>query len=174
MPYSDNFIEQLSEVSSLRGFLALATNQFARNVDRLIQRVFRKGDFALKSVVDSLFEYQGPLAELPVRLKLLLGLGVVSAEVFEDITLFIELKQYLSDEVEELPFSHPAIVQFAKDLHHIDFAPAAEMLKHQVAGENKDSMLFQMQQIRLERIMRSSLILAITEINEKLNVESPL
>lgn len=174
MPYSDNFIEQLSEVTSLRGFLALATNQFAQNVDRLILRVFRKADFALKSVVDSLFEYQGPLAELSVRLKLLLGLGVISAEVFEDITLFIELKQHLSDEVEELPFSHPAIIQFTKDLHHIDLTPVAEILKHQTIGDHKDSMLFQMQQIRLERIMRSSLILAITEINEKLNVESPL
>ena len=174
MTNQDNFIERLSEVSSLRGFFALSVNQFSQSIDQLIQRVFRKKDFALKSVVDSLFEYQGPLAELTVRLKLLLGLGVISAEIFEDISLFLEIKQHLSDEVEELPFSHPAIIRFAQDLHHIDLKPAAELLKFSSAGGNKDSMILQMQQARLERVMRSSLILAVTEINERLNVESPL
>ena len=174
MPYLNKFIQKLSVVPTLKGFFALSVNQFAQNIERLIQRVFRKTDFALKSVVDSLFEHQGPLAELTVRLKLLLGLGVISAPVFEDISLFIEVKQQLSDEVDELPFSHPAIVQFARDLHHIDLSPVSELLKFASSVENKDSMLYQMQQIRLERVMRSSLILAITEINEKLNVESPL
>ncbi|MEN2899029.1 Mannitol operon repressor [Mannheimia haemolytica] len=136
--------------------------------------MFRKTDFALKSVVDSLFEHQGPLADIEVRLKVLLGLGVISPKVFEDISLFLEVKQHLNEEEDEFAFSHPAVVKFAKDLHHIDFLPINELLNMKASAANKDSMLFQMQQMRLEKMVRSSLILAVTEIDEQLNVESPL
>ncbi|WP_165889933.1 MltR family transcriptional regulator [Mannheimia granulomatis] len=169
-----DYIDKLNEEPTLRGFLTLATQLFSNQVEQLIERVFRKTDFALKSVVDSLFEHQGPLAELSVRLKVLLGLGVISPKVFEDISLFLEVKQHLYEEEEEFSFSHPAVVQFVKDLHHIDFFPINELLKGKSSQGNKGSMLFQMQQMRLEKMIRSSLILAITEIDEQLNVESPL
>ncbi|EXI61240.1 MltR family transcriptional regulator [Mannheimia granulomatis] len=169
-----DYIDKLNEEPTLRGFLTLANQLFSSQVEQLIERVFRKTDFALKSVVDSLFEHQGPLAELSVRLKVLLGLGVISPKVFEDISLFLEVKQHLYEEEEEFSFSHPAVVQFVKDLHHIDFFPINELLKGKSSQGNKDSMLFQMQQMRLEKMIRSSLILAITEIDEQLNVESPL
>ncbi|WP_373778339.1 MltR family transcriptional regulator [Glaesserella sp.] len=170
----DNFIEQLNEVASLRGFLALSTNQLAEQVERLIQRVFRKTDFALKSVVDSLFEHQGPLAELPVRLKLLLGLGVISAELYEDINAFLDIKIRLSDEVEEHSFASPFVMQFSQKLHHIDLFQVSELSKLTSMIENKDSMQRQMQQLRIERVMRSSLILAVTKMLDMLDVESPL
>ncbi len=170
----DNFIEQLSEVASFRGFLALSTNQFAQQVELLVQRVFRKTDFALKSVVDSLFEHQGPLAELSVRLKLLLGLGVISAELYEDITTFLEMKSKMSDEVEEHGFSSPFVIAFAKRLHHIDLFQVKELLKLVPNIDNKDSMQSQVQQMRIERAMRSSLILAIVKMLGLLNIESPL
>ncbi|HDV7283473.1 TPA: MltR family transcriptional regulator [Mannheimia haemolytica] len=169
-----DYIDKLSEETTLRGFLSIANQRFAKAVEQLIERVFRKTDFALKSVVDSLFEHQGPLADIEVRLKVLLGLGVISPKVFEDISLFLEVKQHLNEEEEEFAFSHPAVVQFAKDLHHIDFLPINELLNMKASAANKDSMLFQMQQMRLEKMVRSSLILAVTEIDEQLNVESPL
>lgn len=169
-----DYIDKLSEESSLLGFFTLANQLLAKDVEQLIERVFRKTDFALKSVVDSLFEHQGPLADLSVRLKVLLGLGVISPKVFEDISLFLEVKRHLKDEEEEVAFSHPAVIQFAKDLNHIDFLPINELLNTKNTIGNKDSMLFQIQKMRLEKIIRSSLILAITEIDEQLNVESPL
>ncbi|OOH88870.1 MltR family transcriptional regulator [Pasteurellaceae bacterium 15-036681] len=174
MSYHDDFIEQLSQVPSVRGFLALSAQQFAQQVELLIQRVFRKDDFALKSVVDSLFEHQGPLAEMPVRLKLLLGLGVVSPELYEDINTLLEMKIKMSDEIEEHTFSSPFVMAFAKRLHHIDLFQITELMKHQLLIENKDSMQLQMQQLRMERVMRSSLILAITKMLDLLDVESPL
>lgn len=169
-----DYIDKLSEETTLRGFLSITNQRFAKAVEQLIERVFRKTDFALKSVVDSLFEHQGPLADIEVRLKVLLGLGVISPKVFEDISLFLEVKQHLNEEEDEFAFSHPAVVKFAKDLHHIDFLPINELLNMKASAANKDSMLFQMQQMRLEKMVRSSLILAVTEIDEQLNVESPL
>lgn len=169
-----DYIDKLSGETTLRGFLTTANQLFANGVEQLIERVFRKTDFALKSVVDSLFEHQGPLADLTVRLKVLLGLGVISPKVFEDISLFLEVKSHLSEEEEDFPFSHPAVVQFAQDLNHIDFLPINELLNAKAAKGGKDSMLVQMQQMRLEKMVRSSLILAVTEIDEQLNIESPL
>lgn len=173
MPQND-LIEQLAETHSIHQFMQLACNGLGSRLDQLIERVFRKTDFALKSVVDSLFEHQGPLAELSVRLKVLLGLGVISPKLFEDISLFLEIKNHLNDEEEEVNFSHPAIIQFAKDLHHVDFFPIDELLKVKLNLDNKDSMLYKMQQMRLEKMVRSGLILAVTEIIEQLDVESPL
>lgn len=170
----DHFIEQLSEIATLRGFLALSTTQLNQQVERLIQRVFRKTDFALKSVVDSLFEHQGPLAELNVRLKLLLGLGVISAPLYEDINAFIEFKLALSDEIEEPTFASHFTIEFAQKLHFADLTHLNELRKQKPISPNRDSMLLQMQQLRLERVMRSSLILALTKMVEQLDVESPL
>lgn len=173
MPQHD-LTEQLAQTHHIRHFIQLACDELANQLDQLIERVFRKTDFALKSVVDSLFEHKGPLAELSVRLKLLLGLGVISPQVFEDISLFLEFKHHLNDEQEEPVFSHPAVIQFAKDLHFVDFSLISELLKQKPNLDNKDSMLVQMHQMRLEKVVRSSLVLALMEIGEQLDVESPL
>ncbi|MBR0573161.1 MltR family transcriptional regulator [Pasteurella atlantica] len=66
---------------------------FSQGVEQLINPVFRKKDFVVESVVNSLFERQGPLAELPVRIKVLVSLGAISTDVCEDINLFIGLKE---------------------------------------------------------------------------------
>ncbi|KMK50842.1 mannitol operon repressor [[Actinobacillus] muris] len=174
MQNQDHFIEQLSEVASFRGFLALSTLQFNQQIEHLIERVFRKTDFALKSVVDSLFEHQGPLSDLSVRLKLLLGLGVISAQVYQDILTFLEMKTVMSDEINEPAFADELVIQFAEKLHHIDLEPFKALQKMTVGIENKDSIQHQMQQYRLEKIMRSGLILAIAHILDSLNVDSPL
>lgn len=170
----DPFIEQLSEIATVRGFLAITSQQIAQQVELLIQRVFRKTDFALKSVVDSLFEHQGPLAELPVRLKLLLGLGVISPELYQDIHALLELKIQLSDEIDEPQFSSPKVITLAQKLHAADFHLIANVLKQKSPLENKDSMLVQMQQRRLEKVIRSSLILAVSHILSALAIDSPL
>ncbi len=170
----DNFIGQLSDVASLRGFLALSVNQFSQNIELLINRVFRKKDFVVESVVNSLFEHQGPLAELSVRLKVLVSLGVISTEVFEDINFFIELKDQLSNEVEEFSFSDSHIIDAIKKLHHIDLNIVLDILKKAPKLDNKDSLQYQMIQTRLEKTVRSSLILAISTISDQLDIESPL
>ena len=173
MLQQDQVIEKLSEIATVRGFLAFSTQQISEHIEQLIQRVFRKEDFALKSVVDSLFEHQGPLAELPVRLKLLLGLGVISANTYEDVNAFFQFKLALSDEVDEPNFASEPVVYFVQQLHCVDMTAISQFTKAKQL-DNKDSMQFQMQQIRLEKMIRSSLILGISEILMSLNVDSPI
>ncbi len=176
MTSKDNFIRQLSEVTSLRGFFALSVNQFSQDIEVLIKRVFCKKDFVVESVVNALFEHQGPLSELSVRLKVLVSLGVISTEVFEDINLFIELKEKLSNEVTEFSFSDVDILYIIKKFHHIDLNVALNILKKmpKLERESKDALQYQMIQTRLEKTVRSSLILAISSIRDKLDIESPL
>lgn len=101
---SDQIYEKLNEATSIRGFITASVAIFDEAVDQLIQRVFRKTDFAVKSVVDSLFMTGGPLFDLSVRLKVLLGLGVITHAVFEDMYAFIKLKEKLSNDEKDYLF----------------------------------------------------------------------
>jgi len=100
----DQVYEKLNKAMSLRGFITIAVAIFDETIDELINRVFRKTDFAVKSVVDSLFETSGPLSELSIRLKVLLGLGIVEQSVFADIMQFIELKETLNNDEKDYNF----------------------------------------------------------------------
>lgn len=173
MTKHNDLIEQLSEKDEIYAFLALCCQKIAEQIDRLIEHVFRKQDFALKSVVDSLFEHQGPLADLNVRLKLLLGLGVISAECYQDISLLLRAEQ-LSQKDHTLTFASPQVLKFAERLHSTDIAHINKLLKNFPTLNSPDSLQYQMQQMRIEKMVRSSLILTVVELLDKLDIDSPL
>ena len=145
--------------------------RFDEAVDELINRVFRKTDFVVKSVVDSLFETSGPLSDLSIRLKVLLGLGIVEQPVFADILHFIGLKETLNNDEKDYDFSDDIILDFARHLHLLE---DKQLLDFPPETENQDSLLYQIKRQRKEKVIRSSLILTITDICERLQVESPL
>lgn len=116
----DPIYEKLNDAETIRGFITASVAIFDDAVDQLINRVFRKTDFVVKSVIDSLFETSGPLSDLAIRLKVLLGLGVVNHEVFEDINAFIKIKEILNNDEKEYSFS---------DLIVLDFIRALKLLK---------------------------------------------
>lgn len=169
---NDAIYEKLNDTASIRGFITASVAVFDEAIDRLINRVFRKTDFAVKSVVDSLFMTSGPLFELEIRLKVLLGLGVINQDVFEDITAFIKIKTTLNDDEKEYQFFDPMIIDFMqnlklqKDKDILNFPPEKE--------NNPDSLLYQIKTRRKEKLIRSCLMLTITDIYDQLQVESPL
>lgn len=171
MLLSDPIYEKLNEATSIRGFITASVAVFDEAIDSLINRVFRKTDFAVKSVVDSLFMTSGPLFDLGIRLKVLLGLGVISHAVFQDINTFIDIKEKLNNDEKDYDFSAEIIIEFLKQLHHQKdkslFTPLSE-------EENPDSLSYQIKKQRQEKLVRSCLILSISEIYEQLLVESPL
>lgn len=173
MHQHDDFIEKLSEETSLNSFLALSLEKLNQQVEQLIQRVFRKTDFALASVVNSLFEHQGPLADFTVQLKLLLGLGVISDQIYEDINKLYETQLALTSCSDDLAFSNAIALDLSKQLNYVDHSTLSTLFK-QLPTLSSDSMLFQIQQHRLEKAVRSSFILALAKILEQLGVESPL
>lgn len=168
---SDQIYEKLNGTHSIRGFITASVAIFDEMIDGLINRVFRKTDFAVKSVVDSLFETSGPLSDLSIRLKVLLGLGVFEQPIFEDISHFITLKERLNNDEKEYDFIDPTIIEFAQQLNFVEDKNLLDFPQENVPA---DSLLFQMKQQRKEKILRSCLTLAITEICENLQIESPL
>lgn len=167
----DPIYEKLNEATSIRGFITATVAIFDDAIDQLINRVFRKSDFAVKSVVDSLFETSGPLFDLSIRLKVLLGLGVISHEVFEDISGFIKMKDKLNNDEKEYQFIDGSIVDFAKSLNLLT---EKDLLQFGEITEDPQSLIAQMKQMRHEKLLRSCLTLAISEIYQQLQVESPL
>lgn len=173
MTTHNDFIEQLSEKDEIHAFLALCCQKIAEQIECLIERVFRKQDFVLKSVVDSLFEHQGPLSELSVRLKVLLGLGVISAECYQDISLLLRAEQIVKKE-HSLTFASPQVLKFAERLHSTDIAHIHQLIQSFPTLNDPNSLQYQMQQMRIEKMVRSCLILTVVELLEMLDVESPL
>ncbi|MFY1027826.1 MltR family transcriptional regulator [Actinobacillus seminis] len=169
---SDQIYEKLNEATSIRGFITASVAIFDEAVDQLIQRVFRKTDFAVKSVVDSLFMTGGPLFDLSVRLKVLLGLGVITHAVFEDMYAFIKLKEKLSNDEKDYLFFDQLIIDFIRQLH-----VATENALLHFPDEKEDmpnSLCYQIKVQRKEKLVRSCLMLTIIEIYEQLQIESPL
>ena len=167
----DPIYEKLSETTSIRGFITVSVAIFDDAVEQLINRVFRKTDFVVKSVIDSLFETSGPLSELPIRLKVLLGLGVINHQVFEDINRFIAIKETLNNDEKEYGFSDQIVFDFLQSLYLLK---DKALLQFDGESADKDSLLYQVKALRREKLIRSCLSLTITDIYQQLQVESPL
>lgn len=167
----DPIYEKLNEATSIRGFVTASVTIFDQAVENLINRVFRKTDFVVKSVIESLFETSGPLSELPIRLKVLLGLGVIKHEVFEDINSFIKIKETLNNAEKEYDFSDQIVSDFLQSLHLLQ---DKSLLQFEPENGDKDSLLYQVKALRREKLIRSCLSLTVTDIYQQLQVESPL
>ncbi|SEQ01092.1 MltR family transcriptional regulator [Basfia succiniciproducens] len=172
MTSEDPIYEKLNETTSIRGFITACVAIFDESVDQLINRVFRKTDFAVKSVVDSLFINSGPLFDLSIRLKVLLGLGIISHETFMDINAFIQLKEALNNDGKEYEFFDPIIISFIQGLN-VRQDKSFLNLDTKIDG-TKDSLLYQVKVLRREKLIRSYLILSVTDLYAQLQVESPL
>lgn len=172
--------EELHDIPTLRGVITAAVNIFDNDVEQLMQRVFRKTDFAVKSVVDSLLDNHGPLADLSVRLKVLLGLGVLETKVYQDIEYYLSLKEQLNNETKEYAFSSPLTLEFLNRLNSVQDKTILEKqekeLKEATFGVqgNKDSLLLQVKTMRSEKILRSYLLLSVSSLCEQLHIDSPL
>ncbi|MCK3657882.1 mannitol repressor protein [Pasteurellaceae bacterium Pebbles2] len=167
----DPIYEKLNEATTIRGFITATVAIFDEAVDQLINRVFRKTDFVVKSVVESLFETSGPLCDLNIRLKVLLGLGVLKHEVYEDICAFLTMKEKLNNDEKEYDFIDEIVLNFARSLHLLQ---DKKLLNFPENHDDPNSLVFQMKHLRQEKLLRSCLSLTITDIYRQLQVESPL
>lgn len=67
-----DILERLNQTHTVRGFFITTVDVLTEAIDALMQRIFRKDNFAVKSVVEPLLHDTGPLGDLTVRLKLYL------------------------------------------------------------------------------------------------------
>lgn len=167
----DPIYEKLNDAVSVRGFMIAAVAIFDDAVDSLINRVFRKTDFVVQSVIESLFTNAGPLGELSVRLKVLLGLGVIPHQVFADVNTFIQLKETLNNDEKDYAFDDEMVLAF---LQKLVLLSDKDLLNFEPLTEDKNSLTYQMKSLRREKLIRSCLTLTIADIYRQLQIESPL
>ena len=165
-------IERLNNAPSVRGFFIAAVDIFNDSIDALIQRIFRKDNFAVQSVVGPLLQDSGPLGDLSVRLKLLYGLGVLPDNVYHDIEDIIKIKNTLNSDASDYEFTDPNILE---PITKLNLVQSLGMVQLQVSepDDGIDLEFYQLQLQRQQQIIKSGLSLAIVEICNELDKESP-
>lgn len=145
---------------------------FNDSIDGLIQRIFRKDNFAVQSVVGPLLQDSGPLGDLSVRLKLLFGLGVLPDDIYHDIEDIIKLKNRLNSDASDYEFTDPNILEPIKKLHLVKKMGMVQLEVNE-PDDDIDLEFYQLQLQRQQQIIKSGLSLAIVEICNELGKDSP-
>ena len=168
-----DILERLNEAATARGFFIATVEIFDEAVDRLVQRVFRKDDFAVKYAVEPLLHHAGPLGDLSVRLKLVYGIGLISQPLYQDIEGLIRLRDFLNSVGSEFTFTSPEILKPIKELNTVQEMGVVQ-LDIAPPEDDTDIAFYNMQRARQEQVIRSALALAVASICSQLSKDNPL
>lgn len=166
-------IEHLNEATTLRGYFISAVEILNAAIDTLIQKVFRKDDYAVKYAVNPLLEASGPLSDLSVRLKLIFGLGLISQSLYQDIENIVNIRNFLNNSGEDFTFTSPEILSAINKINVVQKTSQMQLNFPDIDTE-MDSLLKEMRERRQKQIVESTLSLAISEICIQIGKESSL
>ncbi|HFZ8993639.1 TPA: MltR family transcriptional regulator [Citrobacter freundii] len=158
----NRILEKLNACQTLSGFIQASVGLLTEAVDQLILQVFRKDDYAVKYAVEPLLEGSGPLANLSVRLKLIYALGAISRDEYEDVELFLALNNELTQENKIYSFTDDEILGPISMLHCMTALPPPPTLH--LPEDIVDDSLINMQKQRYQQMVRSTLVLSITDL----------
>ncbi|MFG1174694.1 MltR family transcriptional regulator [Erwiniaceae bacterium CAU 1747] len=156
--FENRVLERLNAGRSVRSFLIAAVELLAEAINMLVIQVFRKDDYAVKYAVEPLLHGDGPLGELSVRLKLIYGLGMINRSEYEDCELLMALREELNHDGHEYRFTDDEILGPFGELHCVSpFPPRPDFAV-------EDAELSNMQQLRYQQVVRSTLVLSLTSL----------
>lgn len=165
--FENRVLERLNAGHTARSFLIAAVELLSEAVNSLVIQVFRKDDYAVKYAVEPLLLGNGPLGELPVRLKLIYGLGVISRNEYEDAELLIALREALNEDGSEYRFTDDEMLGPFSELHCVAALPSPPDLTHSDIG------LRVMLQQRYQQVVHSTLVLSLTELISRIHLRQP-
>ncbi|MCI1029850.1 MltR family transcriptional regulator [Pantoea dispersa] len=161
--FENRVLERLNAGRSVRSFLIAAVELLAEAVNLLVLQVFRKDDYAVKYAVEPLLLGDGPLGELSVRLKLIYGLGVINRHEYEDCELLLALREELNHDTSDYRFTDDEILGPFGELHCVLAWPP------QPDFTRDDAALRAMQQQRYLQMVRSTMVLSLTELISRIS-----
>ncbi|CAM2932883.1 MltR family transcriptional regulator [Vibrio rarus] len=170
--HETELLEALSEADSAYECLLTAYDALDDTVDALLKSIFFKDDHAVKYVVDPLLTNDGPLGEIQVRTKLLLGLGSISKQIYDDIDIFVTLREWAKIQGSKVSFTEVDVlfelnkINAIKGIMPIEFD--ADLLQG-MSGATLEMFLS-----RHFKRVRSTLVLAVTDIITQLCRENDL
>ncbi|AXF77686.1 MltR family transcriptional regulator [Erwinia tracheiphila] len=163
--FENRVLERLNAGRTVRSFMIAAMELLSEAVNLLVIQVFRKDDYAVKYAVEPLLMGDGPLGELSVRLKLIYGLGVITRNEYEDAELLMTLCEALKDESADYRFTDDEMLGPFTELHCVATLPACPDLSGDDAG------LGPMLQQRYQQVVRSTLVLSLTELISRISLK---
>ncbi|KAB8309942.1 MltR family transcriptional regulator [Erwinia endophytica] len=163
--FENRVLERLNAGRTVRSFLITAIELLSEAVNLLVIQVFRKDDYAVKYAVEPLLLGDGPLGELSVRLKLIYGLGVISRNEYEDAELLMALREALNDDGSEYHFTDDELLGPFSELHCVTALPPCPDLP------SDDSDLRAMLQQRYQQVVRSTMVLSLTELISRISLK---
>ncbi|WP_164975515.1 MltR family transcriptional regulator [Providencia rettgeri] len=158
----NQILERLNGRPEVHLFFQEVVSLITQAIDKLMLKVFRKDDYAVKYAVEPLLTGSGPLGELSVRLKLLFALGAITRETYEDIELFLALNQSLLSSDLNLDYIDDEISGSIKMLHCM--GPLPEMMRFDQPEDMVDTQLIELQKQRFQQMIKSSLVLSVTAL----------
>ncbi|CPR15803.1 MltR family transcriptional regulator [Brenneria goodwinii] len=167
--FENRVLESLNSAITVRDFMLRAVELLAEAVSILMLQVFRKDDYAVKYAVEPLMTGTGPLGDLCVRLKLIYGLGMISRKEYEDAELLMALGEELLIDEHDYRFTDDEILGTVGELHCVSILPAEPPLP--AGGDPDDTLLVGMQQQRYQQMVRSTLVLSLTELISRISLK---
>ncbi|QIQ21661.1 MltR family transcriptional regulator [Zophobihabitans entericus] len=168
--HEDYILEQLNQKPDIHGLLITAIDLIGKSVNKLIMKVFRKERHAIKFVIPSLIGHKGPLNDLSVRLKLLYALGIISREEYEDIELLMAILDELENDETLYTYTDDEILGPISLLHDMVLPPNLPITRTATSEVGiVDSMKSSMYSHRYEQMIRSALIIAITDLTLRIS-----
>ena len=161
--FENRVLERLNAGKTVRSFLIATVELLTEAVNILVLQVFRKDDYAVKYAVEPLLD--GPLGDLSVRLKLIYGLGVISRAEYEDAELLMALREELNHDGNEYSFTDDEILGPFGELHCVAALPPTPLF------DESDADLLAMQKLRYQQVVRSTMMLSLTELISKISLK---
>lgn len=161
----DTILERLNQQADIHSLLSMAIKLISDSVNKLILKVFRKERHAIKFVIPSLIGKNGPLNDTSVCLKLLYALGIIAREEYEDIELLMAILDELDHDDKKYTYLDDEILGPISLLHDMVLPP--NWTSQQDDAQNigiVDTFKTSMYQNRYQQMIRSALIIAITDL----------
>ncbi len=162
--FENRVLERLNAGKTVRSFLIAAVELLTEAVNILVLQVFRKDDYAVKYAVEPLLDGDGPLGDLSVRLKLIYGLGVLNRQEYEDAELLMALREELNHDGNEYTFTDDEILGPFGELHCVAALPPTPQF-----DTSDDAALRAMQKQRYQQMVRSTMVLSLTELISRIS-----
>lgn len=103
-------LEALSEAENASQCLLAAYDALNNTIDNVLKSIFYKNDYSVKFVVAPLLDNDGPLGDIMIRAKLLLGLGVIEKTMHDDINIFVTLRDWVKIQDGQVDFTEQNII----------------------------------------------------------------
>ena len=149
--FENRVLERLNAGKTVRSFLIAAVELLTEAVNILVLQVFRKDDYAVKYAVEPLLDGD--------------GLGVLNRQEYEDAELLMALREELNHDGNEYTFTDDEILGPFGELHCVSALPPAPQF------DNSDPELYAMQKLRYQQVVRSTMVLSLTELISKISLK---